>query len=377
MTLDKPLTSNRDKLLYTPGPLTTSATVKAAMLRDLGSRDQEFMAVVRAIRQKLLAIGGQTDESLFTVVPMQGSGTFGVEAAISSIVPRDGKLLVIINGAYGKRIAQMASVYQINAHLLQTAENVLPDLQAIDATLSNDSAITTVAVVHCETTTGVLNPIERIGEIVRRHKRVYFVDAMSSFGAIPINLADSSIDYLVSSSNKCIEGVPGFSFALARKEALLATQGYARTLALNLLAQWQELEKTGQFRYTPPTHVMMAFHQALLELDAEGGVPARAARYKQNHDTLLAGMRDLGFRAYLPPELQSYIITTFYYPEHPNFDFETFYQTLNDKGFVIYPGKLGDMPCFRLGNIGRLYPQDMIDLVGAIKDTLVEMNIVL
>jgi len=347
------------------------------MLRDLGSRDQEFMAVVRAIRQKLLAIGGQTDESLFTVVPMQGSGTFGVEAAISSIVPRDGKLLVIINGAYGKRIAQMASVYQINAHLLQTAENVLPDLQAIDATLSNDSAITTVAVVHCETTTGVLNPIERIGEIVRRHKRVYFVDAMSSFGAIPINLADSSIDYLVSSSNKCIEGVPGFSFALARKEALLATQGYARTLALNLLAQWQELEKTGQFRYTPPTHVMMAFHQALLELDAEGGVPARAARYKQNHDTLLAGMRDLGFRAYLPPELQSYIITTFYYPEHPNFDFETFYQTLNDKGFVIYPGKLGDMPCFRLGNIGRLYPQDMIDLVGAIKDTLVEMNIVL
>jgi len=375
MAIDKPVIRNQDKLLYTPGPLTTSATVKAAMLRDLGSRDIEFMGIVRAIREKLLAIGEQSDDSLYTVVPVQGSGTFGVEAAISSIVPRDGKLLVIINGAYGSRIAQMAKVHQINATLLETAENTLPDLQAIGLALQNDSAITTVAVVHCETTTGILNPIQQIGAIVSRHGRVYFVDAMSSFGAVPIDLAAHHIDYLVSSSNKCIEGVPGFSFVLARKQALLATQGYARTLALDLLAQWQELQKTGQFRYTPPTHVMLAFHQALLELEAEGGVEARAARYKQNHDTLLAGMSELGFRAYLPPELQSYIITTFYYPEHPNFNFETFYQILNDKGFVIYPGKLRNMPCFRLGNIGRLYPQDMTDLLAAIRETVGAMNV--
>src|SRR5260221_3712245 len=244
MTLDKPTTRNQDKLLYTPGPLTTSATVKAAMLRDLGSRDQEFMAVVRTIREKLLAIGGQSDDALYTVVPMQGSGTFGIEATISSIVPRGGKLLVIINGAYGKRIAQMAKDYQIDTHMLQTAEDTLPDLEAIELALSNDTAITTVAVVHCETTTGILNPIEQIGEIVNRYGRVYFVDAMSSFGAIPVDLVACHIDYLVSSSNKCIEGVPGFSFVLARKTALLATEGYARTLALNLLAQWQELEKT-------------------------------------------------------------------------------------------------------------------------------------
>jgi 2-aminoethylphosphonate-pyruvate transaminase len=377
MALDKPMTRNQDKLLYTPGPLTTSATVKAAMLRDLGSRDQEFMSVVRNIREKLLAIGGQANDSLYSVVPMQGSGTFGIEAAISSIVPRDGKLLVIINGAYGKRIVQMAHVYQIEAQILQTPENILPDLQAVESALNSDSGITTVAVVHCETTTGILNPIQQIGEIVNRLHRVYFVDAMSSFGAIPIDLVACHIDYLVSSSNKCIEGVPGFSFALARKEALQATEGYARTLALNLLAQWQELEKTGQFRYTPPTHVMLAFNQALHELEAEGGVAGRAARYRDNHDTLLTGMRELGFRVYLPPELQSYIITTFYYPEHPNFNFETFYQMLNDKGFVIYPGKLGDMLCFRLGNIGRLFPEDMTDLLKAIRETLEAMNVTL
>ncbi len=260
---------------------------------------------------------------------------------------------------------------------LQTAEDTLPDLEAIEVALSNDSAITTVAVVHCETTTGILNPIEQIGEIVNRYGRVYFVDAMSSFGAIPVDLVACHIDYLVSSSNKCIEGVPGFSFVLARKTALLATEGYARTLALNLLAQWQELEKTGQFRFTPPTQVMLAFHQALLELEAEGGVEGRASRYRQNHDTLVVGMRELGFRIYLPVKLQSYIITTFYYPEHPNFTFEVFYQTLNDQGFVIYPGKLGDMPCFRLGNIGRLYPQDMTDLLAAIHDTLESMKVTL
>ena len=377
MTSNQTVTRNQDKLLYTPGPLTTSATVKAAMLRDLGSRDDEFMGIVRAIRAKLLAIGGQADDSLYTVVPVQGSGTFGIEAAISSVVPRDGKLLVIINGAYGKRIAQMANVYQIPTTLLTTAENEAPDLAAIEAALSADRAITTVAVVHCETTTGILNPIEAIGEIVHRHNRVYFVDAMSSFGAIPVDLAALHIDYLVSSSNKCIEGVPGFSFVLARKAALLATNGYARTLALNLLAQWQELDKTGQFRYTPPTHVMLAFHQALLELEVEGGVAGRGARYKENHDTLLAGMREIGFRAYVPAELQSYIISTFPYPDHPNFDFEIFYERLSDKGFVIYPGKLTEMLCFRLGNIGRLYRQDMLDLLAAIRETLAEMAVTL
>ncbi len=376
MTMDHPVTRNKDKLLFTPGPLTTSDTVKAVMLHDLGSRDQEFMRVVREIRLKLLAIAGQPDDSVYTAIPMQGSGTFSIEAVISSVVPLDGKLLVIINGAYGKRIAQIATVHKIPVHTLKYAENMIPDLAEIQAALQANPDITTVAVVHCETTTGIINPIAAIGDIVQRYNRVYMVDAMSSFGAVPVDLTAAHITYLVSSSNKCIEGVPGFAYVLARKDALLATQGYARTLALDLLDQWQELEKTGQFRFTPPVQIMLAFHQALLEFEAEGGVAARAARYQQNHDTLIAGMRAMGFREYLPVELQSCIITTFYYPDHPNFDFEVFYLMLSDRGFVIYPGKLGGLPCFRLGSIGRLYPQDMTALLGAIRETLQAMNVI-
>ena len=242
-----------DKLLFTPGPLTTSLTVKQAMLHDAGSRDPQFIALVRSIRERLLQLGGVSREAGCEAVLMQGSGTFGVESVISSVLPHDGKLLVIINGAYGERIATMAARHNIATTLLRSDENQLPDLTAIDRTLGADATITHVVAVHCETTAGILNPVERIGEIIRRHKREFIVDAMSSFGAIPLNLATAEIDYLISSANKCIEGVPGFAFVLARREALLKIAGRARTLSLDLLAQWQGLEKDGQFRFTPPT----------------------------------------------------------------------------------------------------------------------------
>ncbi len=368
---------NADKLLFTPGPLTTSATVKAAMQRDLGSRDHEFMGVVSSIRSHLLRLAGQNDDSLYTTVIMQGSGTFGVEAVISSVIAPSAKLLVIINGAYGKRIAQIASIHHIATHLLTYPENIRPNPADIETILAADPSITAVAIVHCETTTGMFNPVTEIGAIAKKHDCVYIVDAMSSFGAVPLDVAASHIDYLVSSSNKCVEGVPGFSYCIARKAALTATEGYARTVSLNLLAQWKELDATGQFRFTPPTHVLMAFHQALQELEAEGGVAGRGARYQENYQTLVTGMRKMGFREYLAPELQGYIITTFLYPEHPNFDFARFYQLLNDKGCVIYPGKLADLPCFRLGNIGRLYPADMTRLLTAIQESLEEMGVTL
>ncbi|HLY25070.1 MAG TPA: 2-aminoethylphosphonate--pyruvate transaminase, partial [Aggregatilineales bacterium] len=307
-----------DKLLFTPGPLTTSATVKAAMQRDLGSRDNEFIGVVSAIRMKLVQLAGQSDDSVYSTVIMQGSGTFGVEAVISSVIAPAGKLLVIINGAYGKRIAQIASVHHIATHLLNYPENALPDLAEIEAVLEADSAITAVAAVHCETTTGLFNPVNEIGAIAKRHNCVYILDAMSSFGAVPLDASTSQVDYLISSSNKCVEGVPGFSYVIARKTALMGTEGYARTVSLNLLAQWQELERSGQFRFTPPTHVLLAFHQALQELESEGGVEGRSARYRKNYQTLMTGMRMMGFREYLDPTLQGYIITTFLYPEHPN-----------------------------------------------------------
>jgi 2-aminoethylphosphonate-pyruvate transaminase len=364
-----------DKLLFTPGPLTTSLTVKQAMLHDAGSRDPQFIALVRSIRDRLLQLGGVSRAVGYEAILMQGSGTFGVEAVISSVLPREGKLLVVINGAYGERIATMAARHSITTTLLRSDEDQLPDLAAIDRALSADAALTHVVAVHCETTAGILNPVERIGEIVRRHQREFIVDAMSSFGAIPLNLATAGIDYLISSANKCIEGVPGFAFVLARREALLKIAGRARTLSLDLLAQWQGLEKDGQFRFTPPTHALLAFDQALKELEAEGGVAGRGKRYAENHRTMIAGMTALGLRPYLAPEVQSCIITTFHYPADTKFVFAEFYQRLFDKGFIIYPGKLTKLDCFRIGNIGRLYPKDMRALVQATEAVLKDMGV--
>jgi 2-aminoethylphosphonate-pyruvate transaminase len=360
-----------DKLLFTPGPLTTSATVKAAMLHDAGSRDAEFIAAVRDIRERLLRIGGAPPGGDYECVPMQGSGTFAIESVISSAIPRDGRLLVLVNGAYGRRIVEMARVHGIDVHAVETPENRKISPEAVAERLAGTIGLTThVAVIHCETTTGIVNPIGEIGEKVALAGATYIVDAMSSFGAIPIDLAGVHADFLISSANKCIEGVPGFGFVLARRSQLIAAKGCARTLSLDLHAQWQGLETGGQFRFTPPTHAMLAFHQALRELDAEGGVPGRAARYCRNHQVLAAGMEAMGFEPYLAPEDQSYIITTYRYPANPEFRFEEFYSRLSEMGFVIYPGKLSKEPCFRIGTIGRIGVNEIEALLGAIRDVL-------
>jgi 2-aminoethylphosphonate-pyruvate transaminase len=366
----------KDRALFTPGPLTTSRTVKQAMLRDLGSRDSEFIEIVRDIRRRLLALGGVADGGYEAII-MQGGGTFCLEAVVSSAISPDGKLLVVVNGAYGRRIAQIASVLKIDTALLSYPENAVPSPQEIADALSADRSITHVAVVHCETTTGIINPIQEIGAVVRDSGRRYFVDAMSSFGAVPLDLAASGIDYLVSSANKCIEGVPGVGFVLARRESLLNTEGYARSLSLDLLAQWKGLEANGQFRFTPPTHALLALHQALIELEVEGGVEARAARYRANYEALVTGMQEMGFQEYLSPQNQGIIITSFRYPKHPNFDFDEFYRRLNGKDFVIYPGKVSDADCFRIGSIGRISTADVRGLLAAVRDVLAEMGIAL
>jgi 2-aminoethylphosphonate-pyruvate transaminase len=290
-------------------------------------------------------------------------------------VPRDGKLLVIVNGAYGERIVTMAGRHGISVVASRTHEDRLPELPAIEATLNRDRAITHVAAVHCETTTGILNPIEAIGQFVKQAGREFIVDAMSSFGAIPLDLVQAGVDYLISSANKCVEGVPGFAFVLARREALLRSEGRARTLSLDLLEQWRGLEKDGQFRFTPPTHALLAFAQALQELRDEGGVTGRGARYRANHAALLAGMKRLGFRPYLAPEVQSFIITTFHYPRDRRFDFEEFYQRLASKGFIIYPGKLTKLDCFRIGTIGRLHGRQIQSLLDGMDAVLKEMKL--
>jgi 2-aminoethylphosphonate-pyruvate transaminase len=291
------------------------------------------------------------------------------------VLPRDGKLLVLINGAYGQRMAKIARTLGIASQTLVFPESQPVDPDAVRYALTSDPAITHVGLIHCETTTGMLNPLAEIGAVVKEHGRVFLIDAMSSFGGMPIDLAACGIDFLVSSANKCIQGVPGFGFALARRHLLIAAEGRARSLSLDLVAQWKGLESDGQFRFTPPTHVLLAFWQALEDLEAEGGITARAARYAANQHVLVAGMSALGFDAYLAPEHQSHIITSFRYPAHPNFIFRQFYQRLSDQGLVIYPGKVSDADCFRIGTIGQLFPDDMQSLVAAIRRTLEAMQI--
>jgi 2-aminoethylphosphonate-pyruvate transaminase len=363
----------KDKVLFTPGPLTTSQTVKQATLRDLGSRDFAFIETVKDIRRRLLAAAGVSATD-YAAIPMQGSGTFSVEAVLSSTVKPGGKVLIVINGAYGQRIKKMCEVLHIDHVALVCPENEHPDLAAIESTLAG-GGFTDLAVVHCETTTGIINPIDAIGALAKAAGVRYFVDAMSSFGAVPIDVAGAHIDYIVSSANKCIEGIPGFGFVIARRAALESTRGWARSLSLDLLAQWEGLESNGQFRFTPPTHVLLAFHQALLELDLEGGVTGRAARYRANYDTLVAGMREMGFEEYLDPEMQGYIITSFRYPTDSSWDFERFYTLLNDRGYVIYPGKVSNADCFRIGNIGRIFPADVRDLLCAIRDAATTLEL--
>jgi len=375
MTTQQQLPTPTEKTLFTPGPLSTSPTVKAAMLRDVGSWDQEFIDIVSRVREKLLGLAGVSQAAGYEAIPMQGSGSFGVEAAIGSSVPPAGKLLAIVNGAYGERIVKMARCLKIDLAILRSEEHEHPDLRQLTNMLAEDTSITNVIVVHCETTTGIVNPIDEIGRIVQAAKRIYIVDAMSSFGALPIDLPSMGIDYLISSANKCLQGVPGFSFILARRAVLETTQGFARSLCLDILDQWRAMQAHGRFRYTPPTHSFLAFERALTELETEGGIAGRARRYQQNYETLIAGMRQLGFREYLKPEDQSCIISTFYYPSDPNFDFDTFYNVLKAHGSIIYPGKLGEVDCFRIGTIGHMFPADVENLLTAIQTAIEQMRI--
>src|SRR5437867_1906531 len=365
----------RDKLLFTPGPLTTSLSVKQAMLHDAGSWHFEFNALVASIRERLLQIAGLSSEAGWETILLQGSGTFGVEAVFATCVPPHGKVAVLANGAYGERIALMLQHLTIDHVVLRTPENAPTDAAALDRALAADNTITHVAIVHCETTTGILNPVAEIGRIARRYGRAFVVDAMSSFGGMAIDLAAAGIDFLIASANKCLEGVPGFSFVICRRDSLFACDGYARSLSLDLLDQLRGFEKNGQFRYTPPTHAILAFEQALNELDREGGVMGRAARYRRNHEILVAGMKQLGFRPYLDPAVQSFIISSFYFPESKRFAFDAFYRRLSDKGFIIYPGKITQADTFRIGSIGRLFPSDIEALLSAIQSVLRDMGV--
>lgn len=365
--------------LFTPGPLTLSASTKAAMMHDAGSRDPEFLATVARVRSRLLALA-HTSSPAHEAVLMQGSGTFGVESVLGSSVPRGGKLLVAINGAYGERMVKMARVLGIALAEPLVVHERLP-LRAADvvAAAAADPSITHVALVHHETTAGVLNPVHDIGVGLAALPRppTFIVDSMSAFGAYEVDVAASRVHFLVSSSNKCIEGVPGFSYAIAERSALAACAGVARSLSLDLHAQWAGLAANGQFRFTPPTHALLAFNQALQEHAEEGGAAGRLARYAANHAALLRGMRALGFEAYVAPEHAGCIITTFLVPDDPRFRFGAAYDALAARGCVIYPGKTTVAESFRIGTIGRLYESDMHAVVRELEVVLREQGVAL
>ncbi len=363
----------QDPWLLTPGPLTTSAGVKQAMLHDWGSRDRQFLEINARMRERLVAM--IQGEGEFVAVPMQGSGTFAVEAMIGAFVPRNGKLLVLVNGAYGKRMMRICGYYQRSAVALEWPEDKPVDPASVAAKLAADQAITHVAIVHCETTSGVLNPVAEVARVVAKAGRKLLIDAMSAFGAIPIDARSVVFDALAASSNKCIEGVPGLGVVLCRKSALQANAGASPSLSLDLHDQWQVLEKTGQYRFTPPIHCIVAFDQALSEHEAEGGVAGRGARYRENCRILVEGMRKLGFETLLPDHLQAPIIVTFRMPADSKFHFQAFYNKLRDRNYVIYPGKLTVADSFRIGCIGRLGTPEMNGALEAIRATMAEMGV--
>lgn len=368
----------REPLLFTPGPLTTSAAVKQAMLVDIGSRDTRMVAVIQEIRDMLLEMASTSAADGWECVLVQGSGTMVVEAVVNSVVPQPvqgGRLLVASNGAYGQRMAQIARMHGMDVDVIDSGDAASVRPEDVAAALQTKQ-YSHVGCIHHETTTGLLNPIAEIGTIIRETDPTigFIVDSMSGFGAYELDLEKANISFLVSSANKLIEGVPGFGFALCRRTALEGST-HARSHSLDLLAQWRGFELNGQFRFTPPCHALLAFRQALAEHQAEGGVAGRRRRYEANHRVLTEGMSKMGFTPYLDPSVQSCIITTYLYPKDERFDFPRFYRELSDRGFVIYPGKLTKADCFRLGTIGRLFPEDCTMLLGAIKEVLLAMGV--
>ena len=360
--------------LLTPGPLTTAYEVKEAMLKDWGSWDEDFRDLTKKLRKNLLSLLGKS-KNLYDCVPIQGSGTFAVESMLGTFIPKDGKLLVLANGAYGLRAAQTMDYLNRDYHLLDKGDYLPPRGGEVADILENDKAITHVLVIHCETSSGILNPLEEIGAVVKSAGRKLLIDSMSAFGAVPIDPEKIDFEAMVSSANKCIEGVPGFGFVFAKLSALRAAKGNCHSLSLDVEAQWSAMEKSGQWRFTPPTHVVAAFLTALEIHEEEGGVAGRGARYTNNRDVMVSGMRDLGFETLLDERWLSPIIVTFFCPADPTFEFKKFYDLMKSEGYIIYPGKLTVVDSFRIGCIGRMDAHVMKGVVFAAKKALETMGV--
>ncbi len=364
---------DRDRILLTPGPLTTTLRTKLAMLHDWGSWDADFIAVTASVRRRLLAIvHGQGSH---VVVPLQGSGTFSVEAAVATVVPRNGHVLVLDNGAYCKRASKLSQMMGRRCTVLPFPEDEPVSATALEAQLNADPSISHVVLIHCETGAGVLNPLAAVAEVCQRHGRGLVVDAMSSFAALPIDAREIRFDALVAASGKCLEGVPGMGFVFIRKAVIEACAGHSQSLAMDLHDQFDYMERTGQWRFTPPTHVVVALSEAIAQFEEEGGQAARLARYQDNCQTLIAGLSALGLKPFLASEHQAPIIVTFHAPEHPAYDFKRFYDAVKARGFMLYPGKLTQVETFRVGCIGAIGRVEMQQAVAAVGDAMRELGL--
>lgn len=355
--------------LLTPGPLTTTDTVKQEMLFDHCTWDDDYKKITQEIRSKLLKLA-HVSEDEYTAVLMQGSGTFGVESVITSSVGPEDKLLICANGAYGERMEDIARHAGITYKIYHQAYDKVPSADRVAEILDADPDITHVSMVHSETTSGILNDIESVAKVVKSKGRVMIVDAMSSFGGVDIPVADWGVDFIISSANKCIQGVPGFSFVIAKLDELEKCKGKARSLSLDLYDQWKTMKIDGKWRFTSPTHVVLAFAQALRELEQEGGIEARNRRYTENKKLLIKELKELGIKPYIDETHQGPIITTFYYPEDAHFSFNEMYEYIKERGYAIYPGKVTEADTFRIGNIGEIYQEDILKVAGLIKEFL-------
>ena len=367
------MTTHREAVLLTPGPLTTSLRTKLAMLKDWGSWDSDFIAITARVRQSLLDIVHGHDSHV--VVPLQGSGTFSVEAAVATVVPRDGHVLVLDNGAYCKRAAKLTHLMGRRTTVVPFAEDAAISPEVLQTHLLADKSITHVVMIHCETGAGVLNPLQAVADVCQAHGKGLIVDAMSSFAALEIDARKVHFDALVAASGKCLEGVPGMGFVFIRKAILPQCEGNNNSLAMDLYDQYIYMEKTGQWRFTPPTHVLVALNEAIAQFEEEGGQAARLKRYQSNCRTLVDGMAALGFKPFLDPAIQAPIIVTFHAPADPRYQFKTFYDIAKKNGFILYPGKLTQVETFRVGCIGAIGPVEMAQAVHAVALTLKEMGI--
>lgn len=362
-------------ILLTPGPLTTSRQTRDAMMVDWGSRDSDFTGMCATICKQLIDI--INGEKTHVCVPLQGSGTFAVEAALGTLVsPKGDAILILSNGAYGRRMKQICDKICRKSFIIEWPESEVTDPTTVDSYLTSHPEATHVALVHCETSVGIMNPLHQIAKVIEKHKKKLIVDAMSSLGALPIDVtAHPAIIAVIAASGKCLEGVPGMAFVLVNKLNLLNCKDNAHSIVLDLYDQFVVMEKTGQWRFTPPTHVVAALHSALSQFISEGGQKARLARYQRNMDTLSSGLDSLGVKRYLRNENQAPIIMTCYTPVSNTWDFNKFYNLTRSKGFAIYPGKLTAASTFRVGCIGDVQPEDLEAAVDAIRASLNELGI--